>query len=104
MKSCCRSRPCGSSVSYQPPTSITAGLMFFRYFQMARDCQTSSYVVWSNSDSKRLLVLEVLLVGIGQRAHLQKEAVAVGRAELEGQGRLRRLRVAFTRRGSPYRN
>ena len=37
---------------------------------------------------ERLLVLEVLFVGVGERAHLQVEIVAVGRAELEGRGGL----------------
>ena len=56
----CAAGPTGSSASYQPPTVITAGLMFFRYFQMERDCQKLLYeVLHDDLRPERIGVFEV---------------------------------------------
>ena len=43
---------------------------------------------------QRLLVLEILFVGVGEAAEFEIEIVTVGRAELKGRGRLRQLGIA----------
>src|SRR5579863_1166496 len=66
MKSNWRNKPCGTSVSNQPPTSITAGLIPFKCCQMARWPDFVISRVFDVEQPVGLLVLEVLFVGIGQ--------------------------------------